>query len=135
MGPMGGDEINIIQPGKNYGWPIVSNGDNYDRTDIPDHPTRPEFEAPVYFWNPVISPSGMIFYTGNLFPGWQGNALLGGLSGQALIRLVINGNTVTEEERIDMKKRIRDVIQAPDGSIWLLTDYKDGELLKLTPAS
>jgi glucose/arabinose dehydrogenase len=135
MGPMGGDELNIPEAGKNYGWPVVSNGDNYDGTPIPDHPTRPEFEAPVTYWQPVISPSGLLFYTGALFPDWKGNALVGGLSSESLIRLTLDGNKVKSEERIAMHRRIRDVIQAPDESIMLLTDAKDGELLRLTPAT
>ena len=92
MGPWHGDEINIPEPGKNYGWPVVSNGDNYDGTPIPDHPTRPEFAAPTEYWRPVISPSGLIFYTGTRFAEWKGNALLGGLSSEALIRLTLEGN-------------------------------------------
>ncbi len=133
MGPMGGDELNIIERGRNYGWPIVSNGDNYDGTPIPDHPTHPEFAAPLDFWNPSISPSGFIFYTGDRFKSWRGNALLGGLSSMALIRLTLDGNRVTAEQRFAMGRRIRDVIQAPDGNILLLSDGPDGELLRLTP--
>lgn len=134
MGPMGGDELNIPEAGKNYGWPVVSNGDNYNGSPIPDHPTRPEFEAPVTYWQPVISPSGFIFYAGNLFPDWKGSALLGGLSSESLIRLTLDGNKVKSEERIAMHKRIRDVIEASDGAVLLLTDAKDGELLRLQPA-
>jgi glucose/arabinose dehydrogenase len=134
MGPAGGDEINIIERGKNYGWPTVSNGDNYDGTPIPRHPTRPEFEPPVRSWNPVISPSGQIFYTGTLFRNWRGNLLLGGLSSKSLILLTLEGNQVKEEERIALNRRIRDVTEAPDGAVLLLTDAKDGELLRLTPA-
>ena len=117
MGPKGGDEINIIVPGKNYGWPIVSNGSNYDDSPIPDHPTRPEFQPPITSWNPVISPSGMIYYTGSMFPSWKGNLLLGGLSSESVIRLTLDGNKVTGEERMKMGKRIRDVEQAPDGAV------------------
>ncbi|BCW89677.1 Aldose sugar dehydrogenase YliI [Alphaproteobacteria bacterium SO-S41] len=140
MGPKGGDEINIIEPGKNYGWPIVSDGDNYDDTPIPDHKTRPEFQAPIISWNPVISPSGMAFYTADLFPTWKGSVLLGGLSSTALIRVMLDGDKVTGEERITTGQRIRDVIQAPDGAILLLTegtadgDPADGQLWRLTPA-
>ncbi|HEV7764522.1 MAG TPA: PQQ-dependent sugar dehydrogenase [Thermoanaerobaculia bacterium] len=135
MGPLGGDELNLIAKGKNYGWPIVSNGDNYDKSPIPDHPTRPEFEAPLYTWNPVISPSGMIFYTGTLFPSWRGQILMGGLSSKAVIRVKLQGSKVVDEERINMNKRIRDVIQSPDGAVLLLVDGDDGELLRLTPAT
>ena len=135
MGPWNGDEINILEAGKNYGWPVVSNGDNYDGTPIPDHPTRPEFAAPAYYWHPAISPSGFIFYTGKLFSDWTGNALIGGLSSESLLRLTLEGNVVKKEERISMRKRIRDVIQAPDEAVLIITDYKEGELLRLTPAS
>jgi glucose/arabinose dehydrogenase len=134
MGPAHGDELNLIERGKNYGWPIVSNGDNYDGSPIPDHPTRPEFEPPIYFWHPAVSPSGLIFYTGDRFPAWRGNALLGGLSSKVLIRLTLDRNRVTDEERIDLKRRIRDVVQAPDGSVMVLSDGDEGELLRLTLA-
>lgn len=135
MGPLGGDELNLIQPGKNYGWPFVSNGDNYSGPMIPDHPTRREFQPPVRTWTPVISPSGAIFYTGSLLTGWRGSVLVGGLSSQALIRLALDGERVALEERVDMKRRIRDVIQAPDGAILLIVDAKNGELLRLTPST
>jgi glucose/arabinose dehydrogenase len=134
MGPWNGDEINIPEAGKNYGWPVVSNGDNYDGSPIPDHPTRSEFATPAFYWHPAISPSGMIFYTGTLFKDWNGNVLLGGLSSESLIRLTLQSDTIKNEERIGIRKRIRDVIQAPDGSVWVLTDYKDGELLRLVPS-
>jgi aldose sugar dehydrogenase len=134
MGPAGGDEVNIIEPGKNYGWPIVSNGDNYDGTPISRHPTHPEFEPPVRSWNPAISPSGQIFYAGTLFRNWRGNLLLGGLSSKSLLLLTLEGNQVKEEERIAMNRRIRDLIESPDGAVLILTDARDGELLRLTPA-
>ena len=133
MGPLGGDELNVITAGKNYGWPIVSNGDNYDNSVIPDHPSKKEFEAPIRTWTPVLSPSGALFYSGSLFP-WRDNILVGGLSSKAIIRLTVNGTTITNEERIDMKRRIRDVIQAPDGAVLAIVDDKNGELLRLTPA-
>ena len=133
MGPLGGDEMNLIERGRNYGWPIVSDGDNYDKSPIPDHSTKPEFEAPVRTWTPVIAPSGAMFYDGSLFP-WRGNVLVGGLATKALIRLVLDGTKVTSEERIDMQRRIRDVIQARDGAVLVITDDKNGELLRLTPA-
>jgi glucose/arabinose dehydrogenase len=134
MGPLGGDELNAIERGANYGWPLVSDGDNYDKSPIPDHTTRPELKAAVKTWTPVISPSGAMFYDGSLFP-WKGNLVFGALSSQALIRLTLDGAKVTGEERIDMKKRIRDLIQARDGSVLVITDAKDGELLRVTPAS
>lgn len=135
MGPRHGDELNIPQPGKNYGWPVVSNGNNYDGSPIPDHPTRPEFAAPAFYWHPAISPSGLIFYTAGRFADWRGNAFIGGLSSETLLRLTLKGNAVETEERIGVHRRIRDVIQAPDGSVLVLSDGKDGELLRLTPAA
>jgi glucose/arabinose dehydrogenase len=132
MGPLGGDELNVIQPGRNYGWPVVSDGVNYDKSPIPDHRTRPEFEEPIRTWTPVISPSGAIFYDGTLFP-WKGHAIVGGLSSKALIRLETDGTRVVREERLDMQRRIRDVVQAADGALLVITDDKNGELLRLTP--
>lgn len=131
MGPQGGDELNVIVKAKNYGYPIVSNGNHYDGRDIPDHPTRPEFEAPKVSWNPVISPSGLMIYSGGMFPAWKGNIFIGGLSSQALIRVAVTGDTAKEAERYAMDARIREVEQGPDGAIWLLED--EGRLLKLTP--
>ena len=132
MGPLGGDELNLIERGADYGWPAVSNGDNYDKSPIPDHLTKPEFKAPVKSWTPVISPSGALFYDGSLFP-WRGKLVVGGLSSKAVIRLTLDGARVTAEDRIDMQRRIRDVIQAPDGALLAITDDKNGELLKITP--
>ncbi|HYG47182.1 MAG TPA: PQQ-dependent sugar dehydrogenase [Allosphingosinicella sp.] len=134
MGPKGGDELNLVERGKNYGYPIVSNGDHYDGKDIPDHPTRPEFEAPKVSWTPVISPGNMIFYSGSAFPAWRGDILVAGLSSKALIRVDVNGAGAREVERWDMGKRIREVEQGPGGSVWLLEDGEGGRLLKLTPA-
>ena len=134
MGPKGGDELNLVLRGRNYGYPIVSNGDHYDGKDIPDHPTRPEFEAPKAWWTPVISPGDMIFYSGNAFPKWKGDALIAGLSSKALIRVAIDGDKAREAERWDMGQRIREVEQGPDGSVWLLEDGPGGRLLKLIPA-
>jgi aldose sugar dehydrogenase len=133
MGPKGGDELNRVIRGRNYGYPIVSNGDHYDGTDIPDHDTRPEFEAPQAWWTPVISPGGLMFYSGELFPDWQGDAFIPGLSSQALIRVAIDGDTAREAERFGMGKRIRAAVQGPDGAIWLLEDGDDGHLLRLLP--
>jgi glucose/arabinose dehydrogenase len=134
MGPRHGDELNVPEPGKNYGWPVVSNGDNYDGSPIPDHPARPEFAAPTFYWHPAISPSGMTFYTGKLFPDWSGNAFIGGLSSETLLRLQIKADKVAAEERIAVQRRVRDVIQGPDGAVFLLSDGPKGELLRLTPA-
>jgi glucose/arabinose dehydrogenase len=132
MGPQGGDEVNLILPGKNYGWPIVSNGSQYGGADIPDHPTRPEFEQPKVWWNPSISPAGLIVYTGELFKAWRGDLLLGALSGEALIRVDVQGDKAAKAERWNLGARIREVEQGPKGEIYLLED--GGRLLRLTPA-
>lgn len=133
MGPKGGDELNLIEKGQNYGYPLVSNGDHYDGKPIPDHNTRPEFKAPAISWTPVISPSNLMFYSGNQFPAWRNNAFAGGLSSQSLIRIQFNGGSAREAERFAMGARIRDVKQGPDGSIWLLEDGKNANLLQLVP--
>lgn len=133
MGPAGGDELNLVKRGANYGYPTVSNGDHYDGRPMPDHDTRPEFEAPAITWTPVISPSSLAFYTGSLFPEWTGNAFIGGLSGQTLVRVEIDGETASEAERFAMGARIRDVAQGPDGALWVIEDGKDGRLIRLTP--
>lgn len=131
MGPMGGDELNRPQPGKNYGWPVVSWGDNYDGSEIPDPPTHPEFADAVVKWTPTISPSGMLFYTGNMFPEWQDSMFIGGLTAAGLVRVETDGETAREVERIPLTKRIRDVDQAPDGSIYVLVDEPNGSILRL----
>jgi len=133
FGPRGGDELNRPEPGKNYGWPLVSWGNHYDGEDIPDPPTRPDLVDAVKYWTPVISPSGMIFYNGAMFPQWKGNLLIAGLSSESLTRLKIEGGKVTEEERIAMGERIRDVEQGPDGSIYVATDDSDGSIWRLQP--
>lgn len=134
MGPLGGDELNIVERGRNYGWPVVSDGDNYDRSAIPDHATRNDFQRPVRTWTPVISPSGALFYDGSLFP-WRGDAIVGGLSSKGLVRLSVDGDKVTSEDRIDVQRRVRDVIQARDGALLVITDDRNGELLRLTPTA
>lgn len=133
MGPAGGDELNLIQRGANYGYPIVSNGDHYDGRPIPDHSTRPEFAAPKVSWTPVISPAGFVIYNGSRFPQWRGNGFIGGLSSQSLVRIEFNGERAREAARYDMGKRIREVEQGPDGALWLLEDGAGGRLLKLQP--
>ena len=133
MGPLGGDELNRPEAGKNYGWPEVSWGMNYDGTDIPDPDTRPEFEDAVMQWTPVISPSGMIFYTGDTFSAWRGTALIGGLSAQGLVRVEMRGQDAAEVERIPLEARIRDVEQGPDGLVYVLTDEDDGNIWVLKP--
>lgn len=132
MGPMGGDELNRIERGSNYGWPIVSNGDHYDGTPIPDHDTRSEFNAPEAWWTPVIAPAGFIIYSGNMFPYFRGHGFIGGLASQALIRIRFDGNDAAEYARYPMGARIREVEQGPDGAIWLLEDGGGARLLKLT---
>lgn len=133
MGPKGGDELNIIEKARNYGYPLVSNGDHYDGTPIPDHDTRPEFKAPAVSWSPVISPSSLMFYSGNQFPAWKNSVFVGGLSSEALIRIEFNGNIAREAERFEMGARIREVEQGSDGAIWLLEDGPNANLLQLQP--
>ena len=136
MGPKHGDELNLVKRGYNYGYPTVSNGDHYNNEPIPDHDTRPDLEAPKAYWVPAISPAGLIFYDGDLFPELRGSALIGGLSGKALVRVEFNGDDAREAERYDMGTRIREVEQGPDDAIWLLEDGRQGgqgKLLKLTP--
>lgn len=133
MGPLGGDELNQPEPGRNYGWPLVSWGRHYDGRDIRDPPTQPRFADAVRHWTPVISPSGMAFYTGDAFPEWRGSALIGGLSAQGIVRLKLNGSGVVAEERIPLQTRIRDVEQGPDGLVYVLTDKADGEVWRLKP--
>lgn len=134
MGPRGGDELNIVQRAKNYGWPVVSEGKHYDGRAIPKHGTHPEFEAPKLSWNPVISPSSLMFYSGGMFPEWRGSAFIGGLSSQSLVRVAFNDVKPREVDRFAMSARIREVEQGPDGSIWLLEDGESGgKLLKLIP--
>lgn len=134
MGPKGGDELLLIEPGKNYGWPLVAEGAaHYNDAPIPNHDSKPDFAAPNLAWTPVISPSGMIFHSGKMFPDWKGSALIGGLSSQSVIRVAIDGAKATEAERLGMGLRVRDLIEAPDGALLLLSDGKEGELLRLTP--
>ena len=133
MGPKGGDELNLIEKGGNYGYPIVSNGDHYSGRVIPDHNTRPEFIAPKISWTPVISPSSMVFYTGQQFPTWQGQLLIGGLSSKSLLRIAIHGGEAEEVARYDMGERIRAVAQGQEGEVWLLEDGNTGRLLQLQP--
>jgi glucose/arabinose dehydrogenase len=126
MGPQGGDELNLVVRGANYGYPIVSNGDHYDGRPIPDHPTRPEFNAPAVSWNPVISPSSLMFYSGSEFPEWRGDAFIGGLSSQSIVRIELEGESAREAEHFPMGMRIRGVEQGPDGAIWVLEDGREG---------
>src|SRR5690606_6028241 len=134
----GGDELNLVVRGENYGYPLVSNGNHYDGRNIPDHDERPEFAEPTVFWTPVISPSSLMFYNGSEFPDWQGDAFIGGLSSEALVRIEFDGLEAEEADRYPMGARIRAVEQGPDGAIWILEDEDDGSegrLLRLTSAS
>ena len=134
MGPRGGDELNLINPGLNYGWPVVSDGDNYSGKPIPDHDTDGSFEKPVISWNPVISPGDFAIYTGDAFSGWKGDAIAAGLSSEAVVHIDIDGETAEEAERFEWGKRIREIEEGPNGAIWVLEDKAGGRLVKLTPA-
>jgi glucose/arabinose dehydrogenase len=136
-GPKGGDELNRVLPGRNYGWPTVSYGTEYTGEKISDSGTAPGIEPPVHYWVPSIATSGLMFYTGARFPAWRGSAFVGGLKSQQLVRLRLEGDRVVEEERLlrgVVKERVRDVEQGPDGCIYLLTDEDNGRLLRLQPA-
>jgi glucose/arabinose dehydrogenase len=135
MGPRGGDELNLVERAKDYGWPTIGYGEEYSGAPIHKTTQAPGMEQPVYYWDPVISPSGMAFYSGKLFPEWRGNFFIGGLSSKALVRLVLREDRVIGEERLltDLNARIREVVQGPDGALYLLTDAENGQLLKVTP--
>jgi len=134
MGPQHGDEFNLIIAGENYGWPLVSWGNHYSGFPIPDHDTRPDFHTPEVYWVPTIAPSGLIIYDGSLFEAWHGQAFIGGLRSESLIRVQIDGNQAEEVERFDMGKRIREVEQGLAGAIWVLEDGDGGRLFRLSPA-
>ena len=133
----GGDELNIPRAGRNYGWPVITWGNDYNGSKIGEGTSKPGMEQPLYYWNPSIGTSGLAFYTGDLFPQWKGNVLAGGLAKTVLQRLVMDGETVVAEEHllVDRGERIRDVRVAPDGSVFVLTDEEDGKVLRLAPAS
>jgi glucose/arabinose dehydrogenase len=135
-GPRGGDEVNIIAPGKNYGWPVIGFGIDYNGARIHDSTAKEGMEQPIKNWVPSIAPSGMTFYTGALFPKWRGSLFTGALAGQMLVRLSLDGNKVTGEERMlaNLNERIRDVRQGPDGALYLLTDSSAGRILRVAPA-
>jgi glucose/arabinose dehydrogenase len=135
MGPRGGDELNLIQPGRNYGWPLVSEGRNYDGNAIPPHSSRPDVQPPKLYWVPSISPTSLLIYSGNLFPQWKGSGFIGTLTGKGLIRVTFSGDRAQKAEEWNMPRdRIRWVGQGPDGAIYLLEDGDGGRLLRLTPA-
>ena len=132
-GPQGGDELNLVEPGKNYGWPLVSYGDNYNGTPIPKPDTRPDLTKPVIYWVPVIAPGNLMFYKGKAFP-WAGDALVSGLRGQNIVRITFDGKGgATAAQRWDVEKRVRDIEEAPDGTLWMLEDATEGGLYHLTP--
>ena len=138
MGPEGGDELNLVKKAANYGYPKVSNGRNYGAStdDIPDHAAGDGFEAPKVYWNPAISPGGLMIYSGDLFNDWKGSAFIGGLGAKALVRVKLDGENASKADQWDMGARIREVEQGPDGAIWILEDERtgsQGRLLKLTP--
>jgi glucose/arabinose dehydrogenase len=133
-GPSGGDEFNLVTAGANYGWPLVSEGDNYDGTAIPRHSTNTAFAAPLVSWTPVIAPGGMIQYRGTRFAGWTENFIIAGLVQQGLVRVRVTGDSAAEVGRIGLGMRIRAVREAPDGRIWVLQDGNPGNLIELTPS-
>ncbi len=133
-GPKGGDELNLIEPGKNYGWPLVSYANNYDDVPIPSPDTRPDLAKPVIYWTPVIAPGNMVFYKGSVFPQWQGSLLIGGMGSKALLRISFDdkGNP-SPAERWSVDRRVRDVAVAPDGSLWIIEDANPGGLFRVVP--
>src|SRR6185437_2058137 len=132
-GPRGGDELNLIEPGKNYGWPLVSYGHNYNGVPIPSPTTRPDLAEPVIYWVPVIAPGNLMFYKGAKFPQWDGSGFVSGLGTKALVRITFDGAKATPAERWDIGFRVRDVEEAPDGALWIIDDAKEGGLYRLTP--
>jgi len=132
-GPRGGDEVNVVRKGLNYGWPVINYGRHYSGQDIPEK--REGMEQPLYYWDPSIAPSGMTFYTADRAPQWRGNLFVGALAGRHLARLVLDGEEVTAEEQLlkDLNERIRDVRQGPDGAIYVATDSPNGRILRVTP--
>jgi glucose/arabinose dehydrogenase len=135
-GPRGGDEINIPEKGKNYGWPVIGYGIDYSGAKIHESTSKPGMEQPVKYWVPSIAPSGMAFYTADLFPAWKGSLFVGALAGRMLVRLTLDGEKVTGEERLlqGLRERIRDVRVGPDGAIYLVTDNSAGRILRVVPA-
>ncbi len=133
-GPRGGDELNLIEKGKNYGWPLVSYSQNYNGVPIASPDTRPDLAKPVIYWTPVIAPGNIVFYKGAMFPQWEGSALIGGMGSQTLNRVTFDGKGgATAQERWGVGKRIRDVAVGPDGALWMLEDANPGALFRVTP--
>ena len=131
-GPAGGDELNLVTPGANYGWPIRSNGEHYNGDPIPDHAADDGFAQPAVSWTPVIAPGDMLIYSGDKFPTWKGHALIAGLGSQAIVDVVIDGETAREVTRHEFDARLRSIAQGPDGALWVAQDGKGAKLLKLT---
>lgn len=131
-GPAGGDELNLVKPGANYGWPVRSNGDHYNGDKIPDHTPDDGFAQPALSWSPVIAPGDMLFYTGDMFPAWKGHVLITGLGSQSLVDVAIDGESAREVARYGFENRLRPIAQGPDGAIWVAQDGKGAKLLKLT---
>ncbi|MBS1820465.1 MAG: PQQ-dependent sugar dehydrogenase [Acidobacteria bacterium] len=133
-GPKGGDELNLIEPGRNYGWPLVSYATNYNGVPIPSPDTRPDLTKPVIYWTPVIAPGNLVFYNGNMFPQWKGSALVSGLATMSITRITFDGKGgATPVERWEVGHRIRDIEVGPDGALWLLEDSRTGGLFRVTP--
>ncbi len=139
-GPQGGDEVNVIEPGKNYGWPVIAYGVEYWGAAINGGKTQQQgMEQPVYYWDPAIAPSGCTFYTGDLIPEWKNNLFVCALAGEHVSRLVVEGHKIIGEERLllDQRQRIRDIRQGPDGALWVVTDDRrnqDGRLIRIAPS-
>ncbi len=131
-GPAGGDELNLVRPGANYGWPVRSNGDHYNGEPIPDHSADDGFAQPALSWTPVIAPGDMLFYTGAMFPAWKGQMLMPGLGSKALVAVATEGETAREAARYGFEKRLRAIAQGPDGALWIAEDGKGARLIKLT---
>jgi len=133
-GPRGGDELNLIEPGKNYGWPLVSYATNYNGVPIPSPDTRADLAKPVIYWTPVIAPGNIMFYSGAMFPQWKGSALIGGMGTTTINRVTFDGKGgATAAERWRVGKRVRDIEQAPDGALWIVEDANPGGLYRVTP--
>lgn len=134
-GARGGDELNHPEAGKNYGWPVITYGVDYNGSQIGEGTAKAGMEQPVYYWDPVIAPSGMTFYTGDRYPGWRGSLLIGSMTPGALVRLELTGDRVTKEERYlgELRQRFRDVVQGPDGYIYFVTDAADGRVMRVMP--
>lgn len=132
-GPAGGDELNLVVRGDNYGWPVVSEGDHYDGEAIPPHSTRPEFHAPAISWTPVIAPGDFVFYSGDLWPEWRGQAVIAAMKPSAIVRVAIDGEAAREVARYPFERRVREIAEGPDGALWILEDREGGRLIRLTP--